>query len=367
MMKYKILFALVIFAIFSKESYSQTTQGRKLYAGATKSRTSGAVPISRKIAYKWTWMGGLGYTVYYGQLAKPLKSATDFGGISDLNIFIGLRYRINSRIMIGGSIRYLQMSGSDKGGDKPLAEGGAGRYERNLSFTTTGPEIQIFGEFDILPVISRWMGDKVDQYNRRNPILPYVQGGIGLFLFTPKATLDGTTYNLRELKTDDYKAANGAYSSFTPIISYGVGVRIKLIEFLDLGIDATVNKTFTDYLDDVKGGTRYYISDDSKTNGSYNVNTNQWTITDYQYYKSNASKDELLSNRSSELTNADGTQVGRASANALRSGVKDITDTYFMLNFRIDYTLSHVFMFHNPQHRHFSKGKGTKHHHFKRR
>lgn len=113
-------------------------------------------------------------------------------------------------------------------------------YERNLHFKTS---IQEF----TLTAMLRPMGDK--------KAIPYVFFGAGIFWFNPKAQYGADWIELQPLGTEGQFINNGNYSKpyslLQPVIPVGVGLEIKASENVGFKFEATLHKTFTDYIDDV--------------------------------------------------------------------------------------------------------------------
>src|SRR6185503_3498036 len=74
----------------------------------------------------------------------------------------------------------------------------------------------------------------------------------------PKATYNGTTYELQKIGTEG-QYLGGSYPKPYKLqqisIPFGFGFLLKITEHLDFGGECGFRKTFTDYLDDVS--TRY--------------------------------------------------------------------------------------------------------------
>lgn len=331
---------LLLICVISSAITTGWAQGRKLYAGQTRTRASAAVPISRKIAYPWTWSFGLGTTSYFGQLCE----GGDCWGRSNYQVNLGLRYRFTNRISAGVTIRNFRLSASDL--DAPVE---TGRPGRGIVMRTEGYELMAYGTYDFIPTISRFMGNKSDQYNRRNFFVPYAYLGVGMLYFNPKG-LDPLTnkyVSVARLITFEEKR-NKPYSQITPVVATGLGCRVKISEFFDVGADLTYTTTFTDYLDDLGGNTTYPEGIDQGTQANFQFRTIDNRLANPSY--------RGLQNQNS------------AYGGQRRGGEKNLWDGYFLFNVRIDYTMMRPFDFgKQKRHRHFAKGKGTRHHQFQRK
>jgi hypothetical protein len=174
---------------------------------------------------------GVNTSTYYGDLK-------DDGAIFDVkpSLSLGLLYYASKRVGIRGEFSWVTLSGSDA---KSKEEG---RINRNLSFTSSNYEFNVSAVVNLIPQGGR--------FYQRPPFNLYGFIGVGGLYFNPKAELDGTKYALKPLETEGV-----SYSTFTPIIPYGIGGKLKINPFLNFAVEAGWRKTFTDYIDDVS--TKY--------------------------------------------------------------------------------------------------------------
>jgi hypothetical protein len=91
---------------------------------------------------------------------------------------------------------------------------------------------------NLLPYISN---------SKKYRFAPYVFGGVAVFHFNPKAELNGTSYALQPLHTEDPER----YGLIQPAFPYGVGIKYSLGNFWNLSLEVGQRKLLTDYLDDV--------------------------------------------------------------------------------------------------------------------
>ena len=144
----------------------------------------------------------------------------------------------------------------------------AARHWRNLSFQSPLRELS-------LQMIIELRG-KNNFFERRSKWAPYILFGVAVYHFNP-STLPNPDWvkryprlfrnatdriDLQPLGTEGQNSPPeireqfgmpDPYSLVGISIPLGVGVRIRLGYFWDLRIDASLRKTFTDYLDDVSG------------------------------------------------------------------------------------------------------------------
>ena len=119
-----------------------------------------------------------------------------------------------------------------------------GRKRRNLSFQSNIFEFGLTGELNIF-------GYEPEGLQRR--FSPYIFGGIAVFHFNPKTTYEGQLVELQPLGTEG-QGMDGfgeKYKLTQFAIPMGAGVKIAVTERLNIGLEAGVRKTFTDYLDDL--------------------------------------------------------------------------------------------------------------------
>lgn len=127
------------------------------------------------------------------------------------------------------------------------------RPERGLNFTTLINDFSLVAEFNFL------------EYYTGNPkknMSPYIFGGISVFQYTPFAEYGGTMVNLRDYTTEtapsDAKWYESLFGRSMPIgvsLPFGMGVKFSLSRHMAATVEWRMQKTFTDYLDDV--GTVY--------------------------------------------------------------------------------------------------------------
>jgi len=192
---------------------------------------------------------------------------------------------------------------------KGVKETVSGRYERNLSFRSTIFEASILAE-----IHPRFFKHYVR--NEKYPRLsPYLAGGIGYFIFNPRAKLQGSWVDLKPLSTEgegfkeypDRKPYKLKQFNF-PV---GAGIKYKLTDMVNLSAEFIYRILNTDYLDDVS--TRY-ISPSLFQN----------YLTGDQVAQAIA-----LSDRQKELNPTHSTTVGDIRGNPKNN------DAYFSFNFKI--------------------------------
>ena len=239
------------------------------------------------------FVGGMGLSTYFGEL----KTGNSFDTKPTLNV--GLQYYLSDHVSARVDATWFQLSGDDAKADPA---GVLGRLDRNLSFLSNNLEVSGTFAFSLFSNGGR--------YYRRPTLNIYGFTGLGLCYFNPTTEYKGETYSLPSIKTEGV-----SYSTFTPIIPIGLGLRVKVARDFNLAFEGGFRMTFTDYLDDVS----------SKT-----------------YPTSFASPlQQALSYRGTELT-----PPGVLTDTKVRGNPKT-NDAYFLLNVKLEYYLPTDFIFGN--------------------
>lgn len=184
-----------------------------------------------------------------------------------------LRYNQNSRWTFRFDYTHATVHGSD--------EKIKWRPERGLSFTSVINDFSLMAEFNFL------------EYYTGNPkrnVSPYIFGGISVFMYDVFTDVAGTSVNLGEYNTEaplpeDAKWYDKMFAKNSPVaisIPFGMGVKLALSKHMAATIEWRMQKTLTDYLDDVatvypeqhaiytaEDGTEYDLSDPT---GNYHTN-----------------------------------------------------------------------------------------------
>jgi len=141
------------------------------------------------------------------------------------------------------------------------------RPDRGLNFTSIINDFSLVAEFNFL------------EYYTGNPkknVSPYLFGGISVFQYTAFANVGDNLVDLSDYATEAidpnakwYKKMFGKTSSIGVSIPFGFGVKFSLSRHMAGTVEWRMQKTFTDYLDDV--ATVYpeqhavYTADDGTT------------------------------------------------------------------------------------------------------
>ena len=124
------------------------------------------------------------------------------------------------------------------------------RPERGLNFTSKINDFSLVAEFNFL------------EYYTGNPkknVSPYIFGGISVFQYTVFANVGDQFVNLSDYATEgpepaDAKWYDKMFGKTSPVgisIPFGMGVKFSVSRHMAATVEWRMQKTFTDYLDDV--------------------------------------------------------------------------------------------------------------------
>lgn len=202
---------------------------------------------------------------YYGDLSpKSSKLSTDIS-FTKPAVGLSITQRLGPRFSLRSSFMYGALQGSDaESANRGDTENGVFRYQRNLSFRNRIKELSVVGVFDLY--------ENQHTYISRVRWTPFVYIGASVFHHNPQAKVPATGLNgvpfenagewvdLVDLGTEgqhatlqegDVNFGIKPYNNFQVSIPFGVGVRFRLNEVMDLSAEFGLRYTFTDYLDDV--------------------------------------------------------------------------------------------------------------------
>ena len=143
------------------------------------------------------------------------------------------------------------------------------RPERGLNFTSVINDFSLTAEFNFL------------EYYTGNPkknVSPYIFGGISVFQYTAFATVGDQLVDLSDYATEGHVDPNAKwydkmFGKTSPIgvsIPFGMGVKFSLSRHMAATVEWRMQKTVTDYLDDVatvypEGEHAVYTFEDGST------------------------------------------------------------------------------------------------------
>ncbi len=180
----------------------------------------------------------LGGSHYFGDLNQEKQ----FRFTSPAGQFL-MRYTLNSRVVVRTNIGIGQIYGMDAKSSNPLL------VNRNLSFKSIIAEVASGVEFHYL---------KFQLGHRKYSFTHYILTQIGVFYMNPKAKIDGSWYNLRDIGTEGQGTSLSSekrYSLIQLCIPLGLGLKFSPTDRFSIGLEYGIRMTFTDYLDDVKNST----------------------------------------------------------------------------------------------------------------
>lgn len=199
---------------------------------------------------------------YFGDLNPKNQYASTELSFTRPGLFVHASKRMGTRVHLRASLGYGRIAGSDfAASDNFSTENKVGldkmaRYGRNLHFRNDVKELAFITSYDIFRSYGR--------YYRRRAFTPYILGGISVFHHNPQAKAPeiaslgadaGQWVALQPLGTegqgkDGYKKK---YSLIQPSLILGLGLRFRLTDRIDLGVEMAWRFLFTDYLDDASG------------------------------------------------------------------------------------------------------------------
>jgi len=180
--------------------------------------------------------GGMYYLGDLNPGKQFLMTQPAFGGF--------LRHNFNERLAVKAGLTYGHVKGDDAiSGYHP---------DRNLNFQSSITDISTTFEFNFFDYFIGSM---------QHSFTPYMYTGASVFLYNPKASVNGSEFELRKMGTEGQGSAlypdRKQYGRAAFSIPFGVGFKYSLGSFVGLSLSWTMNKTYTDYLDDIS--TTYYL------------------------------------------------------------------------------------------------------------
>jgi hypothetical protein len=191
------------------------------------------------------WRNAVGMTLFMGDLGGSSGDGQAF--IADLD-FSTIRYSVGTGILVNitphlalrADLNHAQLAADDA-----FSEDRA-RRARNLHFQSNLWEGCLSFEATLLNLFKR---------NRTGALGLYLFGGASGIYFNPKAEWNGAWYELQPLGTEGQglRPNTELYSRFSTALVGGFGFRKGITNDIILGLELSLRKTFTDYLDDVSG------------------------------------------------------------------------------------------------------------------
>ncbi len=192
-------------------------------------------------------IGGIGgFSTYSGDL-NPTTKRTSHG---EFRYSIGgfLRYNFNDYFTAKLGISAGRLSARDYDSQD------AGRKSRNLQFKSVFVESAFTIEYNILGYEPKFMTKRIS---------PYIFAGVGVINFNPKTLYNGEWVELQPLNTEGQGLpefpGRKPYKKVAIAFPFGFGLKVALTDRFNIGFEAGLRKTTTDYLDDV---STTYVADD---------------------------------------------------------------------------------------------------------
>lgn len=203
---------------------------------------------------------------YYGDLAPGSGALSSDLGQTRPAIGVSFVHRFGPRYQLVGSFTYGGIRGSDHEAADPGDENAIYRYNRNLSFRNRIKELSAVGQVDLF--------ENQSTYISRVKWTPYIYAGVAVFHHNPQAEAPefdaagnptgkkgewvdlqplGTEGQNADLLSTDVNHGLEPYKLIQFAIPFGLGVRFRANEVIDIAIEYGMRYTFTDYLDDVSG------------------------------------------------------------------------------------------------------------------
>lgn len=196
---------------------------------------------------------GAGATNFLGELGGANKIGTN--GFMDFDaqsirpaININYSYKVTQGTAVQLDLYYARLYGSDKYTKEIF------RNNRNLTFRT--PVVEFAAKYQFY--LSKEKRGHI--YNLKGvkglkniQIISYLTAGIGVFYFNPRGEINGKWYSLQPLSTEGQGLypTRKKYHRVQPTIPVGFGFKYLINRSWMVGIEYTLHKTFTDYMDDV--------------------------------------------------------------------------------------------------------------------
>ena len=184
-------------------------------------------------AQKWEIGGGLGASMYRGELAPSFKPWDSRLGVEGL-----LRYNVSPTIALRLNALYAGIHGTDQDNTSAMSK------VRNGKFNNSIYELAFLTEYNFLD-----FRKDARYFETSGRFSPYLVLGLGFFGFKAYADTKNSTFN--------------------PCIPLGVGVKWAISKQANVGVEALYRFTFTDELDDT-----YYKSNGVNAKGTQTAYTN---------------------------------------------------------------------------------------------
>jgi opacity protein-like surface antigen len=186
----------------------------------------------------------IGMSIFRGDIGGTTE-LKNFSEVIDFSTFgfacnAGYRRAISNGFSVRSEINYSHLQGDDAFSESKT------RRQRNLHFSSHVFELSAGGEYTILHSFKKTRNKKMYEF--------YVMAEASVFYFNPKAKIGSTKYALRKYGTEG-QGYNGEekYKPISYALIAGLGYRKFMKNHFSVGVEFTLRRTLTDYLDDVSG------------------------------------------------------------------------------------------------------------------
>lgn len=169
-----------------------------------------------------TFTLGGGMTTYRGDLTDGIALKGLSYGFS-----VGANYKLWPHIVFGTEFSYLNFQANDF------------NTKRNLSFSTTGYELQVYGRLYLIDEIIRVAPDRRKE-SHYTFCKPYIHLGLGGLFYNPSINYD-TAYGLNN--------ASVGGGGITFVMPVGMGLQFTITQRSSLCLEYVYRFTYSDYLD----------------------------------------------------------------------------------------------------------------------
>jgi hypothetical protein len=338
MTRFYSLTLILLILLAGEEAYSQMSRYAIKKNNQRMARYRGMKRDFRDLAYNAVGVS-LNAFNYYGDLSPSPKAVSTDLGLTKPAVGVSFTHRFGPRYQLMGSFTYGAIKGSDRESADPNdPKNGAYRYVRNLSFRNRIAELTAVAQVDLF--------ESNGGFGNRVNWTPYGYAGLAVFHHNPQAQVPetdllgqalsdaGEWVDLQPLETE-----GKSYNLYQFAIPFGIGVRFRLADLMDISAEFGFRYTFTDYLDDVSGNyidLNTFGSDEKAKALSYR--SNEITLGE-----STAIVDEIIANRFTGYTGFTTVQgYGHVNNNGTPNlrGKSDDRDILMLTTIRLNYILA---------------------------
>lgn len=272
----------------------------------------------------WTLGAGVGLMGYFGDINPFLNGSRNTFSFLRPSFSIQASKKVTPHWHLRLGLTYGQLRGNDYTHSDP--EKDVNRFLRNLHFRNNIVELSAVGVYD-------WFAHD-RRFFRRKKVVPYSFIGLSVFRHNPQArtpdSLGRNWINLQELGTEGQGQAGyeKPYAKTQFAIPFGLGLKFKIHERMDLNLEANFRYAFTDYLDDVSGN--YAPIEDLSS--------------DLARAMANRSREDIAvlsnNNRQAQLANIGLPTINNYGRSGDKRGNSTTNDIYFSLGFQVSYLIN---------------------------